>query len=546
MNRKAVFSEIGKGLGATLLVFAILETLLRLAYFARNFMVTEVPLPYVFGYDYGPIPPWLDGLRMLEADKALIWKNRPNIQRKYIDVFSPAHSEQERTALLRQFFPRLPDLLKGNPTWEVSLNSEGFRDVEFPEEKPSSVFRIVCLGDSWTFGWNVAQNQAYPQTLKALLGREFSEANFEVFNLGVGGYTSLNGLNLLKTRVLDLKPDVAVIGVAMNEPNMAGIRNKNASTGEESINLVQTLSGMVNKSESFQLLRYWALLIKWKPESIDRHIENMSLHTTWMRQVVDNDFDKFEPWMRDSLKDFDNNHREMIKLARSHNISVVLLYNEFWTDSPYLKVLQRISRDERVPLVDSSALIAAAQKRTQDELERKLDLEPRKRQGGNVDGEIEVVFRLFADKWSVPKAIYIAGNDPKLGNLVPNKIALYDDGTHGDQRAGDHVWSYSVTFPVGTSLFYVYTNSGEEGKWEGLDVPYIRSFTVEAKNGEEKLYRPIESFGRIYMQADPWHTNAVGYELIAEALLETLKENEQVKDYLRRAKSKPLTSSHDR
>ena len=100
MNRKAVFSEIGKGLGATLLVFAILETLLRLAYFARNLMVTEVPLPYVFGYDYGPIPPWLDGLRMLEADKALIWKNRPNIQRKYIDVFSPAHSEQEKTALL--------------------------------------------------------------------------------------------------------------------------------------------------------------------------------------------------------------------------------------------------------------------------------------------------------------------------------------------------------------------------------------------------------------------------------------------------------------
>ena len=69
---------------------------------------------------------------------------------------------------------------------------------------------------------------------------------------------------------------------------------------------------------------------------------------------------------------------------------------------------------------------------------------------------------------------------------------------------------------------------------------------VEAKNGEEKPYRPIESFGKIYMHADPWHTNAVGYELIARALLATLKKNEQVKDYLRRAKSKPLTSSHDR
>ena len=202
-------------------------------------------------------------------------------------------------------------------------------------------------------------------------------------------------------------------------------------------------------------------------------------------------------------------------------------------------------RDETRPVGEESVTFAA-QKRIEDELERKLDLEPRKRQGGNVDGEIEVVFRLFADKWSVTKAIYIAGNHPKLGNLVPNKIALYDDGTHGDQKAGDHVWSYSATFPAGTSLFYVYTNSGEEGKWEGLDVPYLRSFMVEAKNGEEKPYRPIESFGKIYMHADPWHTNAVGYELIARALLATLKKNEQVKDYLRRAKSKPITSSHDR
>jgi hypothetical protein len=113
---------------------------------------------------------------------------------------------------------------------------------------------------------------------------------------------------------------------------------------------------------------------------------------------------------------------------------------------------------------------------------------------------------------------------------------MYDDGTHGDQMAGDRVWSYSATFAPGTKLSYIYTNSGEERKWEGLDVPYIRSFMVEAKNGEEKVYRPIESFGKIYMHADPWHTNAVGYELIATALLEVLKKNDRVKDYLRQAK----------
>jgi hypothetical protein len=341
---------------------------------------------------------------------------------------------------------------------------------------------------------------------------------------------------LLQTRVLDLNPDVVVIGFAMNEPIMAGVHDKNAPTGGESVNLLKTLSGIINKIESFKLLQYWALLLKWKPESIDTHIASMSRHTKWKRQVVDIDLDKFEPWMRDSLKNYDNFHREMINVARSHNVSIVLLYNEFWTDSPYLKMLQRISREERVPLVDGSALIRGAQKWIKDELETKLDLEPRKRQGPKVDGEIEVVFRLFADKWSVQKAMYIVGNHPKLGDLVPNRIAMYDDGTHGDQRAGDQVWSYSVAFPAGTSLFYVYTNSGEEGKWEGLDVPYIRSFTVEAKDGEKEVYRPIESFGKVYMQADPWHTNATGYELIAKALVEVLKKNERLKEYLRQAK----------
>jgi hypothetical protein len=276
--------------------------------------------------------------------------------------------------------------------------------------------------DIWLERW---AESGLPSDVEGFAWAGVFRSKFRSVQFRVGGYASLNGLNLLKTRVLDLKPDVAIIGFAMNEPIMAGVRNNNASTAEQSVTLLKTLSGMVNKSESFQLLRYWALLLKWKPESIDRHIENMSRHTTWKRKVVDSDFDKFEPWMKDSVKDFDNYHREMIKLARNHNVSIVLLYNEFWTDSPYLKILQRISRDERVPLVDSSALISAAQKRIEEELERTVNLEARKRERGNVDGEIEVVFRLFADKWSVPKTIYIAGNHPKLGNLIPNKIVMY-------------------------------------------------------------------------------------------------------------------------
>ena len=85
-------------------------------------------------------------------------------------------------------------------------------------------------------------------------------------------------------------------------------------------------------------------------------------------------------------------------------------------------------------------------------------------------------FGCFADKWSAPKAMYIVGNHPKLGNLVPNKVAMYDDGTQGIKWRGPRLVLFS-NICARTKLSYIYTDSGEEGKWEGLDVPHIRSFT---------------------------------------------------------------------
>ena len=242
------------------------------------------------------------------------------------------------------------------------------------------------------------------------------------------------------------------------------------------------------------------------------------------------DYEELEPWTRVSPKDYEQNIREMIRLARERGAGVILLRNELW-DSPYRAVLEKISTAERVPLVDSGALHAAARKRIEDDLEARLDLRPPLPGRARANGEVEVVFRVFLGARPVPRAVYIAGAHPKLAESVPNKLAMYDDGTHGDQRPGDGVWSYSATFPPGTRVVYVYTNSGKEGRWDGLDVPYVRRFVVE---GDERVYRPIESFGKIYMQADSWHTDAAGYELIAKAVLEKLKQDERFQRYVAR------------
>ena len=150
-------------------------------------------------------------------------------------------------------------------------------------------------------------------------------------------------------------------------------------------------------------------------------------------------------------------------------------------------------------------------------LERELGLAPASNHVVPTAGDdgVEVVFRVRVRDRDASHGVYIVGADAQLGNLVPNRVALFDDRTHGDQRAGDGVWSYTARLPAGATAFYVYTVSGEDGVWSGLDVPYVRRLDVDAGLGGQ-VHGPIDTWGRIYMQADGWHTNALGYRLLAD------------------------------
>lgn len=530
--RRGLLQGITGGVVITVVMFAAAEVLLRVAYAIRNAMVTEIPLPYAIGHSYGPLPPWVDALRILEPDPVLIWKNRASLRRRYMDIFTPARTQEERMSPLRQFFPVLPEGLRGNAVWEISLNAQGFRDEDFPRAKPAAAYRIVCLGDSWTFGANVGQSEAYPQRLRERLRQEFLGAGFEVFNLGVLGYSSFQGLELLKRTALPMKPDLLVIAFGMNDASVAGYRDRDMPTLAAGRGLPARMAEALEMSESYKLLRYLALVWKYVPESMGQRIRTAAKQAAERPDTVN--YAELEPWTRVSPVDYERNIREMIARSRDGGAAVVLVFNELWRESPYRPVLEGVARTETVPLVDGSAIVAGARRRIEEELETKLDLRPPKAGRARTDGQIEVVFRVYAGPYPVPLTLYIVGTHPKLGRLVPNKVAVYDDGTHGDQRAGDRVWSYSATFAPGTRVLYVYTNSGRRGKWEGLDVPDVREFTVAGPRSDGKNYAPIAAFGRLHMQADSWHTDAAGYDLIARAVAEAVKREPSVRVYLER------------
>jgi len=76
-----------------------------------------------------------------------------------------------------------------------------------------------------------------------------------------------------------------------------------------------------------------------------------------------------------------------------------------------------------------------------------------------------ILFQVDASHLQVPKAIYIVGNQDALANWTPNLIRMYDDGTHGDEKKSDGVWSIELRVPLGIKVEYKYTNSGTEGMW---------------------------------------------------------------------------------
>lgn len=76
--------------------------------------------------------------------------------------------------------------------------------------------RIVCLGASPTFGWGVEYEESYPAVLEGILRREAGR-EVEVINGGMIGYSSHQGMELLKSDVAPMKPDWITIAYVIND-----------------------------------------------------------------------------------------------------------------------------------------------------------------------------------------------------------------------------------------------------------------------------------------------------------------------------------------
>ena len=91
----------------------------------------------------------------------------------------------------------------------VRTNGAGYRDSqEFSEDKHGA-YRIFALGDSYTFGWGVEQDQTYLSVLGRKLALEMGR-NVDTFNLGVWSYGTLQEIKVFD-RFRNYQPDLVIL-----------------------------------------------------------------------------------------------------------------------------------------------------------------------------------------------------------------------------------------------------------------------------------------------------------------------------------------------
>jgi len=116
-----------------------------------------------------------------------------------------------------------------------------------PQSGVSGGFRILCIGDSHTYGWQVERSESYPARLAVLLNAE-GETEFEVVNLGVPSSNSSQVVARLARYLAHYRPQLLILTIGANDVvNFADPRSANGESG---------LAGVLWHLRSWRLLAF--------------------------------------------------------------------------------------------------------------------------------------------------------------------------------------------------------------------------------------------------------------------------------------------------
>jgi len=94
----------------------------------------------------------------------------------------------------------------------VITNNIGLRDHRDFSPDHSGTYRIAAIGDSFTYGWGVNNNETFPAVLENILKTKTGK-NLEIINFGRPGDNPLGYLRTFVGHTKRLNPDMVIMGI---------------------------------------------------------------------------------------------------------------------------------------------------------------------------------------------------------------------------------------------------------------------------------------------------------------------------------------------
>jgi lysophospholipase L1-like esterase len=263
---------------------------------------------------------------IFEGDPLLLWRLRPNLERAVWDF----------TVL--------------------STNAQHFRADHPIQRKAPGTFRIVCLGDSVTFGYRVPviwpnkpdeydhEWLPFPMLLEKQLQAANPDRTIEAMAMAVPGYTSHQGLAWLQRDIDFLQPNVLVVSFGWNDVSYSDAPDREA---------IRT--------------NWYAVWVRWL---ID-HSQAFAHATRWLRSGTGIRSEAApRPVPRVSDQEYVDNFHSIVKLARAKGAKVVVVaapYRDSVTNPSEAKLmisyrdsLRSAMRQDQVPFLEILELTEAA------------------------------------------------------------------------------------------------------------------------------------------------------------------------------------------
>ena len=142
----------------------------------------------------------------------------------------------------------------------VRINAFGLRGPELQQKKAPGEFRILFLGDSVTFGYGLEYDEIYVTRIGDLLSHRIPGSNVVCLNAGVGGYTTWQELDYLRTEGFALDPDLVIVGYCFNDVTDVIYLNPGLISGRRlrfSFSNTPHWSGSVRAMRSILARRRW-------------------------------------------------------------------------------------------------------------------------------------------------------------------------------------------------------------------------------------------------------------------------------------------------